>query len=321
MMGKNDMLIKNELYSLRPAVPGDLERVLALISAQNTLDYGAPMVSPESLRTHWESLAFDLTQNTWLAFTSRGELAGYTELAPDLPDSFDVALYLANGQARLELGAYLLNLAEQRAIPPLPIYTRVSATNLAGMQIFADAGYVSRLSFLMMERGLSKPPEQAQWSSGITVRLFVPGQDEQAVYQTDETASEDKGYHAPLSFDNWAKRMNLNAPEFDPGLWFLACQGKEIAGVALNFYDSASDTGWIDHLSVLRQWRNQGLGKALLLHSFAEFHRRGISRVRLSVDSKSLTNAPRLYARVGMETIQEYHIFKKERTDHLQNGN
>lgn len=100
--------------------------------------------------------------------------------------------------------------------------------------------------------------------AGLTVRTFTPGKDAQAVYQLDEEASIDKGYHAPLTFEQWAKRMNLNAAEFDPDLWFLACRGDEIAGVALNFYAAASKTGWIDHLSVLREWRNQGIGKALL---------------------------------------------------------
>jgi hypothetical protein len=30
------------------------------------------------------------------------------------------------------------------------------------------------------------------------------------------------------------------------------------------------------------------------------------------VDSKSLTNAPRLYESIGMQTIQQYHIYRKE---------
>jgi hypothetical protein len=50
----------------------------------------------------------------------------------------------------------------------------------------------------------------------------------------------------------------------------------------------------------------------LLLHTFSEFYRRGVPRVKLSVDAKSLTRAPRLYQNVGMSTVQQYHIYKKE---------
>lgn len=144
------------------------------------------------------------------------------------------------------------------------------------------------------------------------MRTFVRGQDEQATYQADEEAAEDKGYHDPLSYEGWVKRMGMDKESFDPGLWFLACEGNEIVGVALNVYSEKSNTGRVDHLAVRRAWRRRGIGRALLLHSFGEFYQRGIRHVKLNVDSKSLTNAPRLYEQVGMKTIQQYHIYTKE---------
>jgi ribosomal protein S18 acetylase RimI-like enzyme len=106
----------------------------------------------------------------------------------------------------------------------------------------------------------------------------------------------------------------VNAERFDPSLWFLACEGRsaEIAGVALNVYDSSTNSGWIDHLGVRAAWRKRGIAKALLLHTFGEFYRRDVRCIKLSVDSQSMTNAPRLYESVGMHTIQQYHIYKKD---------
>jgi len=162
-----------------------------------------------------------------------------------------------------------------------------------------------------MELIMSEPPAAPQWAQGITVRSFVRDQDEQATFRADEEAAQDKGYHQPLDFDGWSKRMGLGMERFDSSLWFLACDETEIAGVALNIYDRQSNTGWVDHLGVRRTWRKIGIGKALLLYSFGEFYRRGIPRVKLSVDSKSLTNAPHLYEGLGMKTVQQYHIYKK----------
>ena len=163
-----------------------------------------------------------------------------------------------------------------------------------------------------MQLEIDAPPPPPQWPDGITVRPFVSGQDEQATYQADEEAAEDKGYHQPLSYEDWVKRMRIDRDFFDPDIWFLACQEDEVVGVALNLYHKDSKIGWVDHLSVRRAWRNQGIGKALLLHSFGEFYRRGVRNVKLSVDLKSLTNAPPLYEQVGMKTIQQYHIYTKE---------
>jgi ribosomal protein S18 acetylase RimI-like enzyme len=194
------------------------------------------------------------------------------------------------------------------------LVTRVSEKNRTLLQLFASNGYHSSLTFLIMEVMLDALPPAPEWTEGISARKFMVGQDEEATYRADEEASQDKGYHDPLSYEDWVKRMGMNQASFDPSLWFLACErgSAEIAGVALNRYAKESSTGWVDHLSVRRAWRNRGIGKALLLCSLREFYLRNIRHVKLSVDSKSLTNAQRLYERVGMKTTEQYHIYHKE---------
>jgi ribosomal protein S18 acetylase RimI-like enzyme len=142
------------------------------------------------------------------------------------------------------------------------------------------------------------------------VRPFVVGRDEQATYEADEEAFLDIGYHRPLDFAGWVERMGPG--KVDPALWFLAWDGDEVAGVALNYVAPATGIGWIDHHGVRRLWRRRGLGVALLRHSCAAFHARGVREVRLSVGERSQTSATRLYERAGMATIQHYHIYQKE---------
>ncbi len=309
-----------EGFTIRPATIDDFDSVLSLVIAQNMAGYGEPMISADSLREIWQSSGLDLAQDTWVAIAPDGKLAGYAELQHYSPTQLAPSVYLASEYQREDIGAHLLQLVETRAsscntdASSVALIGRTSEHNQTGKRVFEDAGYALSLSFLMMERVMTEPPEPAQWAPSITGRTFIPGQDEQATYRADEEASEDKGYHTLLTFEEWAKRMSLNTAEFDPTLWFLAWSEGEIAGVALNFYSRTTRTGWVDHLGVRRQWRNKGIGKALLLYSFGEFHRRGICRVRLSVDSKSLTSAPRLYERAGMRTIQQYHIYRKEIT-------
>ena len=101
--------------------------------------------------------------------------------------------------------------------------------------------------------------------------------------------------------------------DFDPSLWFLAVDGDEIAGISLCWPKSNDDPqmGWVGTLGVRRPWRKQGLGLALLQHSFAEFHRRGQARVGLGVDASSLTGATRLYERAGMQPIRQFDMYQK----------
>jgi len=295
-------------YSVRPARTSDIEAVFDLVSTQRTIDFGSAMISLDDLQKRWSK--FDLENDTITAF-SEGQLAGYAELR----DGDSPFIYLAD-RNNIDLGFQLLSLLEKkaasRAKETFQLITQISEKNQPLLQLFASKGYHSNLSFLIMESSLSERPAPARWAEGIRIRTFERGLDEQVTYQTDEEAGKDKGYHSPLSYEGWVKRMGLDREDFDPSIWFLACAGNDVVGVALNVHDLEGSVAWVDHLSVRREWRNKGIGKALLLYSFGEFYKRGLKTVKLSVDSKSLTNAPRLYESVGMKIVQQYHIYKKE---------
>ena len=62
----------------------------------------------------------------------------------------------------------------------------------------------------------------------------------------------------------------IKTESFDPSLWFLAFAGDELAGFSLCRQSSIDpNAGYVATLGVRRPWRKQGLGEALLLHSFA----------------------------------------------------
>ncbi len=295
-------------YSVRPAIQMDINAVHTLITNQNTFDYGSAIKTFDDLKRSWDSL--NLEEDTCLAY-SEGKLAGYGELL----NNDSPFIYLEN-RNNVDLAFQLLTILEDKAAKrrkdKVELFTQISEKNNTLLQLFASNGYKSNLSFLIMELIMGDAPPPPQWVDEFAVRTFVKDQDEQITYRTDEEAAQDKGYHTPLSYEDWVKRMGMDRETFDPSLWFLAFQKNEPVRVALNLYKKETNTGWVDHLSVRQPWRRKGIGKALLLHSFGEFYRRGIRRLKLSVDSKSLTNAPHLYESVGMNTVQQYHIYTKE---------
>ena len=294
-------------FVVRPAQANDLEAVAKLIAKQQAADFGQVLRTTEDLRKLWDHM--DLELQTCTAY-SDGHLAGYAELL----NGDEPYIYLME-RGNVDLAFQLLKIMEDIALAhsngSVKLMTKISENNKPLLQLFASNGYRSDLSFMMMETELKSSPPQPHWPDGLSVRPFVVGQDEMATYQADEEAGEDKGYHTPLDYESWRARMRMDQDAFDPGLWFLATDGQEIAGVALNYYDAATEIGWVDHLSVRRGWRRKGVGRALLLHSFGAFYERGIQRVKLNVDSKSLTNAPLLYNQVGMQKVNQYHVYTK----------
>lgn len=51
---------------------------------------------------------------------------------------------------------------------------------------------------------------------------------------------------------------------------------------------------------------------ALLRQVQGAFYRRGLRKMKLNVDTLSLTRAFRLYERAGMHTLFQYHRYEKE---------
>jgi ribosomal protein S18 acetylase RimI-like enzyme len=156
---------------------------------------------------------------------------------------------------------------------------------------------------------MNEAPPLPQWPEGLLVRTLLPGQDERAVFEAEEEAFKDHWGHIPRKFEEWEHWM-VKRENFDAGLWFLAYDGDELAGISL--CHNENDAGWVDILAVRRPWRHRGLGMALLLHSFGACYKRGTRTVFLGVDSQNLTGATRLYMRAGMHVVSQYDTYQKE---------
>ncbi len=162
--------------------------------------------------------------------------------------------------------------------------------------------YRMRIDF----EGEPPPPE---WPAGVTVRSATEA-DIETAYEAYSETFEDTWEFGHDPFDEW--RHWMVEDDLDLSLWFLAEGNGEMAGVALcRPWEAEEGLGWVRVLGVRRPWRRQGLGRALLLHVFNEFHRRGFHGVGLGVDAESLTGAHRLYENAGMRVYRRSDIYEK----------
>ena len=305
-------------FTVRAPGMDDLEAVSAVITVCDIADCGKTDISLEEIRTLWQSPHFQLETDAYVVATPEGRIVGYG----DVEDREHVRLY---SFVRVHpeywgrgIGTHLLRLTEARArqhILQARPGTRISLNNwIAGVneaarRLLQQEGYTQMRQEWRMEIELGECPLLPEWPEGITIRKFVPGQDEFAVYAADQEAFQDHWGHMPIDFELW-EHWALKREGFDPSLWFLAVAGDEIAGLSLCKYEM--DLGWVDTLAVLRPWRRKGLGMALLRYSFAEFYRRGTYKIGLGVDAQNLTGATRLYERAGMHVARQYDDYEKE---------
>jgi mycothiol synthase len=303
----------------------DVRAVHELLSTCDIAEYGAPDLAEEEIRAQWNSPTQNIETDVWIVVTPENRIIGYAEVWQREHVRIFAFTRVHPDYWNQGIGNHLLHLVEERAlqhIPEAPPDARVTLNHWTGslnteaQQVLEQEGFTRIRTHWRMQIDMQEAPTTPDWPEGITVRTFVPGQDDRRVFEMIDEAFQDHWGHMPGNFEEWQHRA-VKRENFDPTLWFLAFEDDKIAGGSLCAY--YMDQAWVDTLAVLRPWRRKGVGLALLLHSFGEFYRRG-SRCRdsclvpvlLGVDSQNLTGAVRLYLRAGMHVAHEDYTYMKE---------
>jgi mycothiol synthase len=297
--------------TVRRPTPDDLDAVVELGNAFERVFLGAESFTAGEIADEWRQL--DLERDAWLVLVPDGRLAGYATLEDRGEERFLSDGYVHPGLRGLGVGGKLVDLAEERALErgAVSVQNTIVSADEAAVEVLEQRGYRPVRHFYRMAIELGDEEPRPEWPEGIRVEPF----DEShalAFHEAIEDAWQDHWDQVRRPFRQFQERL-LEGSRYDPSLWTVAWADGEIAGGTIceaRFYDM----GWIRSLSVRRPWRRQGLGMALLLNAFRDFHRRGERRVGLGVDAESPTGATRLYERAGMHVVEETAIYRKDLT-------
>ena len=316
-----------EGYFMRGATLDDLPEAVEMFNAYSRQLFGVGEVTLESYRNEWDVPNLNLSEDVKVVIAPDGSIAGCQELW----NLFDPHTRL-NTWGRVHpdhqgrgIATSMLRWAEERArrsIPRAPEGTRVTLLNwisdldAAGHEVMLRSCFNLIRHSYRMRIDLVEAPPAPVWPDGITLKAFDPDRDVELVARADSEAFRDHwGFvQRPLDQDVQMFQHWMNEPSFDPSLWFIAMHDADAAAVCLcdPSVDDDPDMGWVGSLGVLRPYRKQGLGLALLRHSFGELYRRGRRKVGLGVDAQNLTGALRLYEKAGMRVYRKNNTYEKE---------
>lgn len=295
-----------EGISIRRGAADDVAPVTELLVAEEVAVRGHSDWEAGDTADWWHGL--ELHGESWVAvgdrrpagvlgLFTRGDCDGWIGVHPDFFGRGLESALIEHAEARSrDLGAHSLKINS-------------FSENAHVQGTLADAGYRTVRRFYRMQIELDGEPAGPQWPPGIECSTFDVAE-ARAVHEAGQDAfSESWGSH-PIPFEEW-KRRRIEAPDFDPTLWFIAHDHGEVAGFA-RCEPRRWGIGWIAVLAVRKPWRRRGLGLALLRRSLCAFHERGEQRVGLGVDSQNEAGATRLYERAGMHVVAEDVVWQKE---------
>jgi mycothiol synthase len=288
--------------NVRPATRDDLAAIAELFGSIEEAVHGRhPQLAASAVDGWLHTISFET--NTWL-FEEDGQVvaAAFAQCFGERGNSVGGVRPSHWGRG---LGTRLVETMEERVAEEGARRTQAwtVAGDAAAASLFERHGYREVRRFWEMAIELNEDPSEPS----VRVEPFRE-EDAQAFHAALEESFADHWEHTPEPFDDWWARQ-LRRENYDPSLWFVIRNGREIAGVAR--CEPRPPVGWVGALGVRREFRGRGYGRALLQHSFREFLGRGFTRAALGVDAANPTGATQLYESVGMHEEQENVVWEK----------
>jgi mycothiol synthase len=278
--------------NIRPFVEADAPTVAALISAEEERLYGRP-----GRITAADILMFlQYSKESWV-WEEDGRMVASA--------SYGVHGDAANTRGAVAdkgrgLGTEIVERGEAfaRAEGAKKILAAAPEPDDAARELFEQHGYREVRRFYEMAIELTGEPPAPALPEGLVVDELRDDEYRAFFDALNEAFVEHWEWH-PEPFEDWlGRRQGQHRDEQGP-VWFVVRDGDELAAVTRNDA-SVAGGGYVGAIGVRPAWRGKGLGKALLYRTFAEFWRRGTTRVTLDVDTQNETGAVALYERVGM---------------------
>jgi mycothiol synthase len=278
--------------NIRPFLNEDAPVVAALISADEERFYGRP-----GRLTGADILMFlQYSKETWI-WEEDGRVVASA--------SFGMHGDAANirgvvGDKGRGLGTEIVERGEAFASAEgaTKIHAGAAEPDAAARALFESRGYREVRRFYEMAIELTEEPAAPGLPTGLLLDELHEDEYEAFYDALNEAFAEHWEWH-PDPFDEWLERRRGQHRDEHGPVWFVVRDGDELAAVTRNDVNVAGG-GYVGAIGVRPAWRGKGLGKALLQATFAEFWRRGTTRVTLDVDSQNATGAVALYERVGM---------------------
>jgi ribosomal protein S18 acetylase RimI-like enzyme len=305
----------------RPLALDDVAAFVHLHEAARVADGGEEVTTEEAARHELTDPSCPVATNTLALALPDGALAASIMVQERLHGIGSRRIFLSGAThpayRGLGIGTAILSWALARADEilagqPAALVRVVEAfkeVRLAGaIALHEAAGFRPARFYFDMRRDLREPLPAMPDLRGIRLEPYLSVMAEPVRLAHNEAFADHWGSE-PLTPGAWG-RYFIADPFFRGDLSFVAFDGSEIAGYAVNYVAEADwevtgvREGWVGQLGVRRSWRRRGLATALLVRSMEAFLAANLEAATLGVDAENPTGALGVYERVGFRPVR-----------------
>jgi mycothiol synthase len=260
--------------SSRAVSRDDASSILAIVTARDIEDLGYPDYTLEDVR-------HELADSQ----EARVVLDGSEVVAFAMLDGADARVAVHPDACGRGIGTSLLRWAEEHGATRQPVF----GSNDAARRLLERAGWKATQRHWRMALDLSLDSQGVSWPEGVSMRGFRSDDGPVAWALVERTVRAGPGFTPRPWRDRYAAELSS-----------VGFAGDALAGVALCERWDEEGKGYVSYLGVDDAHRGRGLGRALLLESFAKMRAAGLLTAELSVNGEN-ESATRLYTSAGMK--------------------
>ncbi|WP_157254223.1 GNAT family N-acetyltransferase [Nonomuraea typhae] len=306
-------------HQLRRPTAEDAALIHDLVSACDLAVLGRVDTPIEDVADELVEPEFDLDSDGWIAEDAGGRAVGWAWACRKADsDNVDVEVLVRPGTEGLSAGLWALVLGRAKEIATelghaaatvdIGIYRDDEAKRAEA----AGYGFEPGTSFHRMRIDFAGPVTAPDPLPGVTLRT---GEDEAVRRQAHHIHQEGFADHFGFvknDYDAWHARRQAQSGNDWSQVIVASVDGEPAAMIqSTNAFVPDEDCGYVGTLSTLPAHRGRGLGRHLLLESFARDAARGRKGTILHVDSNNTTPALGLYTSAGMRPIMVIDVWRR----------
>ena len=231
------------------------------------------------------------------------------------PDSSRKRFYLdvytrPGAQTLLPTLDLALELARQHD-PEYRLWLGTQSNDFVYKSLLENRGFTLLRRYWTLEMRIPVENESSTDSLGVIRKLDLDNVDDLRTYHEvhQDSFSQHFGF-VPRQFNEWSELVIRDKDETNMQAWLISVNGDPAGFVDFNDEQLHNDSGYVAGLGVRQAFQGRGLGEELLRHAIQVNSDLGRSKLCLSVDAGNESGALRLYEKVGMKPISEWHQYE-----------
>jgi len=195
--------------------------------------------------------------------------------------------------------------------PEYRLWLGVQSNDLAYKNLLESREFTILRKYWTLEMRIPIENQSTSDSLGVIRELDLNKEDElRTFHEVHQDAFSQHFGFMPRQFNEWSELVLRHKVEINLQAWLISVNGVPAGFVDFNDEQLHNDSGYVSGLGVRQAFQGKGLGEALLRHAIQINSALGRSKLCLSVDAGNESGALRLYEKVGMKPISEWHQYE-----------